>query len=189
MIMDTTTLSISDPTQTPIAGLKVCKLNNRGEPMWFKSEDEVDTPFAPSSYEKNDSNKQNLDVNCSEAYLKFFTDFDTWAVEYITLNSLRLLGEELPLEKVSELYKPCVKRTASYEPKLRTKITTQGLNKTRYWTMDKGARLEPGCWETTVFRTRVRMPYMYTTASSIGFTLDCTDVQVCKEFSPTACPF
>ena len=187
--MDAKNLSISDPMVTLIEGLKICKISNGKGATLFASQDEVDTPYEPSAFEKNGSNKLNLDINCTDEYLTFFTQFDDWAVEYITLNSLRLLGEQLPLEKVSELYKPCVKRIAFYDPKLRTKITTEGLNKTRYWTLDKRARLELGCWETTVFKTQVRIAYMYATASSIGFTLDCTDVQVCKEFSPTACPF
>ena len=187
--MDSKNLTISDPLPSLIEGLKICKISNGKGATMFASEDEVDTPYEPSSFEKTGSNKLNLDINCSKEYLNFFTQFDDWAVEYITLNSLRLLGVEHPIEKVKEIYKPCVKRDLSYEPKLKTKITLEGSGRTRYWPMDKRSRLAPDCWPTSVFKTQVRIAFMYVTEANIGFTLDCMDIQISKEFSPTTCPF
>ena len=131
--MDCATLSISDPTQTAIDSLKICKVNNGKDVLFFLSQDGVDTPFAPSSFDEEKGNKQNLDLNCDGEYLKFFTKLDAWAVEYISLHSVRLLGNNLPIEKVLELYKPCVRRRGSFNPLLRTKITLDGLALTRYW--------------------------------------------------------
>ncbi len=133
--------------------------------------------------------KQNLDLNCDGEYLKFFTKLDSWAVEYISLNSVRLLGNNLSTEKVLDIYKPCVRRRGSFNPLLRTKITLDGLALTRYWDAEKKSRLAPACWQTSVFRTRLRIGYLYITSSSIGFALDCTDVQVCQELSLPECPF
>jgi hypothetical protein len=189
MIMIAKNLSISDPVDTLTEGMKICKISNGKSATMFASVDEVDTPFEPSSFDKNNiSSKQNLDINCTKEYLDFFTQFDKWAVEYITLNSLRLLGEERPIEKVRDIYKTCIKRD-NYEPKLRTKITLEGSGKTRYWSMDKRPRLAPDSWRSTVFKTQIRIAYMYVTEANIGFTLDCMDIQICKELSETTCPF
>jgi hypothetical protein len=100
MIMDCATLSISDPTQTAIDSLKICKVNDGKDMLFFSSQDGVDTPFAPSSFGDDKGNKQNLDLNCDGEYLEFFTKLDSWAVEYVSLNSVRLLGSYLPIEKV-----------------------------------------------------------------------------------------
>ena len=62
MIMDCATLSISDPTQNAIDCLKICKVNNGRYVLFFSSKDEVDTPFAPSSFGEDKGNKQNLDL-------------------------------------------------------------------------------------------------------------------------------
>jgi hypothetical protein len=187
--MDCATLSISDPTQTAIDSLKICKLNHGKDVLFFMSEEGIDTPFAPSSFGEESRNKQNLDLRCDGDYLKFFTKLDTWAVDYITLNSIRLLGASLPIESVLEIYKPCVRKRTSFNPLLRTKITLDGLTPTRYWDTEKKSRLAPNCWQTTVFKTRLRVGYLYITSNSIGFALDCTDIQVCQELSIPECPF
>ncbi len=74
--MDSKNLTISDPLPTLIEGLKICKISNGKGATLFAWEDEVDTPYEPSSFEKTGSNKLNLDINCSKEYLNFFTQFD-----------------------------------------------------------------------------------------------------------------
>ena len=150
----------------------------------------METPFTPSSFSDGKANKQNLDIRCDGEYLHFFSELDCWAVEYIAVNYLRLFGKQLASDKVAEMYRPCIKKIGSFEPLLRTKITSEGLHRTRYWTMDKKDRMKPECWLASVFKTQIRIGYLYITGSTFGLALDCTDIQVCKEFTPTppACP-
>jgi hypothetical protein len=190
-MLDANSLTISDPTQTAVTTLKICRIQADGKDAIWSSNEEAETPFTPSSFNEAKANKQSLDIRCIGDYLSFFSQLDCWAVEYISVNSLRLFGKQLHCNTVKEMYKPCIKKIASFDPLLRAKITLEGSHRTRYWTLDKEARSEPDCWQGTLFKTRIRISYLYVTESAFGLALDCTDVQVCKEFTPVpdVCPF
>jgi len=191
MMLDASSLSISAPTQTAIESLKICKIQTGNNDAIWSSKDEAETPFTPSSFNEEKPYKQNLDIRCVGEYLDFSSQLDCWAVEYIAANSLRLFGKQLQPNKVKEMYRPCIKKIGDFDPLLRTKISSEGQHRTRYRSLDKTARLKPDCWQATVFKTQIRISYLYVTGSAFGLALDCTDVQVCKEFTPTppVCPF
>ena len=86
MIMDVKSLSISDPTQTAVDSLKLCRIQSGKDDAVWSSKDEVETPFTPSSFNEGKANKQNLDIRCDGEYLHFFSKLDCWAVEYIAVN-------------------------------------------------------------------------------------------------------
>ena len=187
--MDVNSLSISDPTLTAIEGLKICKIQTGKDDAVWSSKDEVETPFTPSSFNEGKANKHNLDIRCVGEHLHFFSELDRWAVEYIAVNYLRLFGKQLSPDKVSEMYRPYVRKTGSFDPLLRTKITLEGLHRTRYWAMDKTDRMAPESWPTSVFKAQIRVGYLYISGSTFGLALDCTDIQVCKEISTPVCSF
>jgi hypothetical protein len=190
-MLDANLLSISDPVDTMVVSLKICKIQAGKDSAMWASRIETETPFTPSSFNEGKANKLNLDIRCSDEYLDFFSQLDCWAVEYIADNYLRLCGRQLSLNMVKQMYRPCIKKKGNFDPLLRAKITSEGLQRTRYWALDKSSRLKPDCWQATVFKLQVRISDLYVTNDALGLALDCTDVQVCKEFTPVpdVCPF
>ena len=191
MIMDVKSLSISGPTPTAVDSLNLCRIRCGQDDAVWSSKEEVETPFTPSSFNEVKANKQNLDIRCIGDYLQFFSELDRWALEYVVVNSVRLFGKKLTREKAAAMYRPCIKKIGTFDPLLRTKLTLEGQHRTIYWTMAGEDRNKPECWQATVFKTRIRIGYLYITESTFGLALECTDVQVCKEFTPAplVCPF
>jgi hypothetical protein len=183
-------LTISEPVDTMVASLKICKIHSGKESAMWASKVETETPFTPSSFNEVKANKLNLDIRCTDEYSDFFSQLDCWAVDYIADNYLRLCGRYLSLNTVKQMYRPCIKKKGNFDPLLRAKITLEGMQRTKYWTLDKSPRLKPDCWQATTFKIKVRISYLYVTNDALGLALDCTDVQVCKEFTPVpdVCP-
>ena len=172
MLLDANLLSISDPTQTAIGSLKICKIQAGSNDAIWSSRGQTETPFAPSSFNEEKPNTLNLSIRCSDEYSDFFSQLDCWAVEYIADNSLRLCGKQLSLNKVKQMYRPCLKKKGNFDPLLRTKISSEGLHRTRYWSLDRTSRLEPDCWPLTMFKTRIRISYLYVTGDALGLAPD-----------------
>ncbi len=126
MIMDPMSLSIADPASTRNEALKICKIRCAGGDAFWSSKDLTETPFIPSCYDmESKSSKLGLDLLCNDEYFKIFISLDSWCVDYLITHSPRLFGERRSREWVQSLYKPCVRKSGSFDPLLRTKIIAQ----------------------------------------------------------------
>jgi len=67
----------------------------------------------PSSTVKNNLIKSGdlyiLDLNCSDNVVKTFNTIDNYVIEYITKNSVQLLGKEHDQAKIEDIYKETVR--------------------------------------------------------------------------------
>ena len=183
--------SISEPVLCRNGLVKMCKiLGSDGDIISWDSRELTGTPFIPSSYDsKEKGTKTNLELTCTNEYLKFFKSLDQWCIEYLVNHSKRLLGGDRTYDWVGNMYKPCVKHSGSFNPLLRTKIVNEGMDVTRYWTPDKRPRAEPEMWTACTLRTRIRVAYLYISETGCGIALECSDIQVCSEPKPAVCPF
>ena len=95
----------------------------------------VESPFQPGNHDKDDTAlRQNIVFRCNEELAKFFEELDTWAVEYITEHSERLLGKELPAGQIQANYVSSIKQTEGRPPLVKCKLNFPGSSKvTRCW--------------------------------------------------------
>ena len=64
-------------------------------------EQEVECPFNPGSYDKDESAlRQNIVFRLNDELEKFCTHLDSWALDYMQTNSERLLGKALTREQI-----------------------------------------------------------------------------------------
>ena len=183
--------SIANPVPCRNGLVKICQIQGSdGDIISWDSSKLTSTPFVPSCYDaKEKASKTSLELTCTNEYLKFFRSLDQWCIEYLVIHSQRLLGGQRSYDWVQNMYKPCVKQIGSFNPLLRTKIVNEGMNVTRYWTLDKKPRAEPEMWMACTLRARVRVAYLYISEAGCGMTLECSDIQVCSEPKPPVCPF
>ena len=64
-------------------------------------EQPVECPFAPGSYDRDESAlRQNIVFRPTSEMEGFFAKLDAWAVDYMTEHSERLLGKQLTREQI-----------------------------------------------------------------------------------------
>ncbi len=192
MTSNAMSFSIGDPVPTKVDNLMICNIRCSAgvDEVFWSSKDITATPFLPSNYGiEPKAFKLGLELSCSEEYLEFFNSLDAWCIEYLTENSMRLFECQRSRDWIASMYKPCTRKSGTFDPLLRTKIVTNGLNTTRYWSVDKESRSIPEAWLTVAMRVRMRIANLYITDTACGICLECTDIQVCKEFEAPICPF
>ena len=188
--IDLKTLKICRAVPTANGAIKICKIEkqDRSDAHWT-STDTTETPFTPSCYEEgNRPNRLSLDLRCEGECLEFFKSLDAWAIEQIAINGSTVFGKSFSYEEVKNMYRPCVRKSPSFDPLLRTKLTTGGYHPTRFWGTDRKSRKAPENWPTATLRTQIHIAYLYISESACGLALECTDIQV-SEPSPITCPF
>ncbi len=192
MTSNAMSFSIGDPVPTKVDNLMICNIRCSAgvDEVFWSSKDITATPFLTSNYGvETKSFKLGLELSCSEEYLEFFNSLDAWCIEYLTENSLRLFECQRSRDWIVSMYKPCTRKSGTFDPLLRTKILTSGFNTTRYWSADKKSRRIPEAWLTVSMRVRMRIANLYISDTACGIGLECTDIQVCKEFEAPICPF
>ena len=192
MISNAMSFSIGNPMPTKVKNLLICNIRDTSgvDEVFWSSKDLTATPFQPAAYgEEATAFKLGLELSCSEEYLEFFNRLDTWCMDYLMKNSKRFFGNQRSREWLESMYKPCTRKFGTFDPLLRTKIVTNGLNTTRYWSVDKESRSIPEAWPTVAMRVRMRIANLYITDTACGICLECTDIQVCKEYEVPICPF
>jgi hypothetical protein len=190
MISNPMALSIAEAKSTKIEGLRICNINGPLGAASCFTKSLTQTPFEPSSFGlEAKPNKLTLELSCEDEDLKFFNALDEWCIAYLTGHSMRLFSIQYTREEIQGIYKPCVRKSGSFDPLLRTKIIREGLNSTRYWSPDKKARVEPEVWPSVGMRVKIRIANLYITEAACGITLECTDIQVYTEYEPPSCPF
>ena len=81
--------------------------------------------------------KQNIVFRLNDELEQFFDEFNTWALNYITENSERLMGKPLSAEQVKFGYMLNVKRQEGRPPLVKVKLNMPGSSKaTRCWTQE-----------------------------------------------------
>ncbi len=192
MTSNAMSFSIGDPVPTKVDNLMICNIRCSAgvDEVFWSSKDITATPFLPSNYGIDPKAfKLGLELSCSEEYLEFFNRLDAWCMDYLMELSKRCFGNLRSREWLESMYKPCTRKSGTFDPLLRTKIVTSGLNTTRYWSVDKESRSIPEAWLTVAMRVRMRIANLYITDTACGICLECTDIQVCKEFEAPICPF
>ena len=104
--------SIANPVPCRNGLVKICQIQGSdGDIISWDSRELTSTPFVPSCYEaKEKASKTSLELTCTNEYLKFFRSLDQWCLEYLVINSQRLLGGQRSYDWVANMYKPCVKQ-------------------------------------------------------------------------------
>ena len=142
----------------------------------------AESPFQPGNHDKDDTAlRQNIVFRGNEELDRFFGDLDTWAVEYITEHSERLLGKELPAGQVGANYVSNVKNTDGRPPLVKLKLNMPGSSKpTRCWDAEGQEVDFIRDWAGRSFEIKALVSHLWLMGSStkaeFGFVVLVTDV-------------
>ena len=85
-------------------------LLNGKERHFVTFDESVRCLFPPSNFDKDESaQRMTINFELSAEISDWFTQFDTWAKEYLQQNSERLFGQLLTADQVEYQYISCVK--------------------------------------------------------------------------------
>jgi len=181
---------LSDQTVSS-KGQKSCQLSADHQQVKFQLGDGLRTRFGASTFDKNvDAVRRNLDFDLEEGEtLERLKAIDTWAIEYITENSERLLKKKLSSAEVINGYTPLVRVYGSCSS-VKTKINLRGSRAATYWD-DQGKQiLEPpaeGTWQDFAYSVQVALPQLWIMAGSFGLLLEAT--ALCLQAPAAVNPF
>ena len=168
---------LSDQTVSS-KGQKSCMLTADHQPVRFQLGEALRTRFGASTFDKNvDAVRRNLDFDVDdEVALATLKDIDTWALEYITTNSERLLKKQLSRSEVENNYTPLV-RVYGSSSSVKTKINIRGSRSATLWN-EKGEQiLEPpaeGTWQDFAYTAYVAIPQLWIMQGTFGLLLETT---------------
>ena len=112
---------------------------------------------------------------------------DTWIVEYVKQNVIRILGKDMTVGEVHNRYQPCLKRSEKYEPTFKVKVNMEGPNQVRLWDTSKQARSSPTAWKGLTVTPRLRLKGLWLMGRDFGALWEATDLMFDDE--PPECPF
>ena len=150
-------------------------------------EQEVECPFNPGSYDKDESAlRQNIVFRLNDELEKFCTELDSWALDYVEKNSERLLGKQLTAEQVKIGYVSNIKKQEGKLPLVKFKINMPGANKpTRCWSEDGAPMKFLQSWAGTAMKIKVLVSHLWIMGSGakseFGFVIVLTDVMAQDE--------
>ena len=160
-------------------GTKICVLTCNAAPVRvIPTKTPVSTPFEPGNFDKKYSARQNLVFCCSPEMEDYFKGLDSWAIDYITEHSERLLKKTLTREQVLEGYTPAISQRGKYPTQLKTKINMEGTNACKYWTSKGTKRGPPDSWRATECIPSLAIRYLWQMNGKFGWVVDVTDILV-----------
>ena len=123
---------LSDQTVSS-KGQKSCQLTADHQPVKFQLGDGLRTRFGASTFDKNvDAVRRNLDFDLEDGpALERLRAIDSWALNWITQHSERLLKKKLSRAEVENGYTPLV-RTYGSCSSVKTKINIRGPRAATY---------------------------------------------------------
>ena len=185
----TQSYELADVHVSAAKGAKSALLTCKTGPVVFIGTKACEAPFGATNFDRDvTAVRQNLELRLSPEQEKYFSDFDAWAVEYLSSHSERLFKKQLTVAQIKETYHSCVKQKEKYDPLLRTKLNMSGGWATRFWDTAgkalaplaslKGVRLIP----------RLQISHLWVMGTSCGFAINATDLQI-EEVPVVECPF
>ncbi len=185
----THTYELADVHINANKGAKSALLTCKTGPVTFVASKSCESPFGATNFDRDvTAVRQNLELRLTKELEDYFSEFDTWAVGYLSANSERLFKKPLTVAQVKEIYHSPVKHSEKYEPLLRTKLTTSGNWATRYWDSDGKALAPPACLKGVRLIPRLHLSHLWIMGSSCGFAVNATDLKL-EEVPDVTCPF
>ena len=181
---------LSDQTVSS-KGQKSCQLTADHQPVKFQLGDGLRTRFGASTFDKNvDAVRRNLDFDLEEGEaLERLKAIDSWALDYITANSERLLKKKLSRAEVENGYTPLV-RTYGSCSSVKTKINIRGPRAATYWD-DKGQQIPEcpaeGTWQDFAYTVQVAIPQLWIMQGTFGLLMEST--ALCLQAPAAVNPF
>jgi hypothetical protein len=146
------------------------------------------TPFGASTYNDEVSTRKTLDLRIDENEAEFFQALDAWAVEYLSKNSERLFKKGFTPAQVQEHYRSPVATKEGYQPLIRTKINTSGLNAVRCWNAQCEAIALPEDLRGCQLLAHVQLSHLWIMGRDFGWVLTVHDLMITEQVSHE-CPF
>ena len=181
---------LSDQTVSSKAQ-KSCQLTADHQPLKFQLGDGLRTRFGASTFDKNvDAVRRNLDFDLEEGEaLERLKAIDSWALDYITTNSERLLKKKPSRAEVENSYTPLVRMYGSCSS-VKTKINIRGPRACTYWD-DKGQQIPEcpaeGTWQDFAYTVQVNLPQLWIMQGTFGLLLD--TMALCLQAPAAVNPF
>jgi hypothetical protein len=171
-------------------GQKSCQLSADHQQVKFQLGDGLRTRFGASTFDKVDVPRRNLDFDLEEGEtLERLKAIDTWAIEYLTAHSERLLKKKLSRAEVENGYSPLV-RTYGSCSSVKTKINIRGSRAATYWD-DKGAQINEcpaeGTWQDFSYTVQCALPQLWIMQGTFGLLLEAT--ALCLQAPAAVNPF
>jgi hypothetical protein len=172
-------LSLGD-VHTNAKGAKMAQLTDAGEKCFYTFPEATKAPFGPNNFDKDASApRQNLEIRVTGEAASYFRGLDAWAEDYICAHSERLFKKRLSLQQVRDIYHPCLREAANYDPLLRCKINMPGSRAAcRYWTAHGEEREAPTDWRDAEVKPHVQISHMWLMGGSCGLVVNVTDLLV-----------
>ena len=111
---------------------------------------------------------------------KSIKNFELWIVEYLQLNSERLLKRPLTLEQAKLGFSSCLfVSDKGYNTTLKTKIDVAGTRKVICWDAEgKEMSALPERWKDVMVRPRMHLSHLWVMGQQFGVVIQVTDVEV-----------
>ena len=172
-------------------GQKSCQLTADHQPVKFQLGDGLRTRFGASTFDKNvDAVRRNLDFDLEEGEaLERLKAIDSWALDYITANSERLLKKKLSRAEVENGYTPLV-RTYGSCSSVKTKINIRGPRAATFWSENGEQIHEPPAdheWTMYAYKVQVSLPQLWIMQGTFGLLLETT--ALCLQAPAAVNPF
>ena len=182
------TLALADVSVTA-KGAKMALLTDGGERLYYTFPQATRAPFGPSNFDKDPhATRLNLEIRVTEDAADWFQQLDEWAIEYICAHSERLFKKILSLQQVRDMYHPCLRHAAGYDPLLRTKYNKTGTRGAcRFWNANGEECDPPSDWREAEVRPHVHVSHMWIMGASCGIVVQACDMLVTE--SSRAFPF
>ena len=143
------------PTISNVRGHKsaqlVCEKKGTCAPQIVKMHmDPTRAPFGAGNFNKEDTIRVNLDLECTHTYMEVLGRVDAWVIDTLAANPDLYFKKHLTRDEVIKAYKPsCTpheKNGVDYAPSMRCKTNLEGPSKVRCWTPDRIQRAVPEDW-------------------------------------------
>lgn len=177
-------LEIAEPMQTS-KGSKIALL--KGDELNLKLQNVI-SPFGYGVFGGDGQERRvNLDINVSElVYHQLFEEIDEEIIKIATQQSSTLFRKTLTEKEIRQNYRPILKTSDTYEPKLRTKIN---LDKINFWDQQCEPTKVPTCkLKLCTLNIRGSFKSIWIMPSGqFGASFECSDIQYSEPIFE--CPF
>ena len=161
-------------------GAKSCTLTGKdGDKVIFTlgSQDQpTNSPFGASSYNDEATTRKTIDFRLTPEQEAEWSEFDAWAVDYLTEHSERLFKKKLERAQVSEHYRSPVSKKDPYPATLRCKINVAGKAEVRCWRFDGERATLPEDLRVSDLVPRLHLSHLWVMGRDFGFVLNVLDL-------------
>ena len=161
-------------------GSKIAPLKCEGKHCVYTPDSYLRVIFEPGSFDKDPTAQRlNLVLECDDDFQAQIAAFDAWFVEYLTVNSERLLKRKMSPEQVANGYCSCVKLPTgwkSFQPTLKTKIDLEGLGTIRCWDTNGASISMPYTWRGLKLKPGFLFSHLLASCFAFSFFNFCGDL-------------